>query len=269
MKNLIVFFFFFLGSASFVSAQAPVKVAILGVHHFHNPGADMFNIHQDDVKAPERQKEVLDLVERLLAFEPTKVLIEKPYGDTLYPQRYLAYLEHRGADSLSRNEAEQLGFRIAARRGHAAIYPFDHRQGMDLANFEALAQSDPAVGAAFQALLGEVGGIIGQINERLQTSTLTEFLHYMNLPESVEANHAFYLRLLQLTGEDSWGAVPGVADWYERNIRMFYNLNRIADFDAPEERILLIVGQGHKQIIQDLVEAAPYYEYVEVLAFLE
>ena len=72
-----------------------------------------------------------------------------------------------------------------------------------------------------------------------------------------------------MTGEDSYGAAQGVTDWYGRNIRMFYNLNRIADFDVQEERILIIVGQGHAKIIKDMIEDAPYYEYVEVGRYLE
>lgn len=51
----------------------------------------------------------------------------------------------------------------------------------------------------------------------------------------MDVNHQSYLCMLQMTGEDSYGASKGVADWYGRNIGMFYNLNRIADFESDEE----------------------------------
>ncbi|MDX1479195.1 MAG: DUF5694 domain-containing protein [Saprospiraceae bacterium] len=248
--------------------QDPVQVTILGTHHFHNPGADMFNIHQDDVKAPKRQAEIRGLVERLLPFNPTKVVIEKPYGDSLYPQRYEHYLEHRTDDSLSRNEIEQVGFRIAAHLGHPTVYPFDFRQGMDMSELMELTARDPEVGARFQALFDEMGAFIAGENERLASSTMTEFLRYMNKNEVIELNHESYLRLLHLTGEDSYGASKAVADWYTRNIYMFYNLNRIADFTSTDERLLIIVGQGHVKILRDLIEDAPYYEYVDVMEYL-
>jgi len=256
-------------SFSTTYGQSKVEVSILGVHHFHNPGADMFNIHQDDIKAPQRQKEVLELVNQLLEFQPTKVVIEKAYGDTIRQKRYLACLDHLNEEELSANEIEQVGFRIAAQLGHKALYPFDYRQGMDLKELEKLAESDPKIGAKFQGMMQEVGGFIQGVNDTLQKSTMSDFLSFMNSQESVDLNHQLYLQMLQMTGEDSYGASQGVTEWYGRNIRMFYNLNRIADFDAEGERILIIVGQGHKAILQDLIEDAAYYEYIDILDYID
>lgn len=272
MKHLTLIFCLHLFSilpAWSQSQPAGIPVTILGTHHFANPGADAFNIHQDDIKAPKRQEEVLALVDRLVRFRPTKVLIEAPYGDSTDLRQYRAYLEHRRDDSLTRNEKQQLGFRIAARLDHAAIHPFDYRQNMDLSELEQLAQEDPAVGARLQALMQEIGALIEGVDRQLQEQTIAEFLHFMNLPESVMTNHQIYLRMLALTGPGTYGASRAVADWYGRNIRMFYNVNRIADLDDPEERLLIIVGQGHKQILRDLIEDAPYYHYVPVLEYLE
>tara|TARA_Y100000385_G_C12986881_1_gene591042 strand:- start:82 stop:903 length:822 start_codon:yes stop_codon:yes gene_type:complete len=264
-----IFLGLLLGVISISYGQSKVAVGILGVHHFHNPGADMFNIHQDDIKAPQRQKEVLELVGQLLEFQPTKVVIEKAYGDTIRQKRYLAFLDHLNEEELSANEIEQVGFRIAAKLYHKALYPFDYRQGMDLKELEKLAESDPKVGAKFQGMMQEVGGFIQGVNDTLQKSTMSDFLSYMNSQESVDLNHQLYLRMLQMTGGNSYGASQGVTEWYGRNIRMFYNLNRIADFDAEGERILIIVGQGHKAILQDLIEDAPYYEYIDILDYID
>lgn len=252
-----------------LKAQQEVEVTILGVHHFHNPGADMFNIHQDNIKSPHRQNEVLALVDKLIAFKPTKVVIEKVYGDTIQQHLFEEFLKYRDESKLSENEKEQVGFRIAAMLNHKSIYPFDYRQGMDLGELEKLAHSDPKIGARFQGMMQEIGSFIQSVSDTLQKSTMLEFLSYMNEQESVDMNHQLYLRMLQMTGVDTYGASKGVADWYGRNIRMFYNLNRIVDFNTDEERILIIVGQGHKAILQDLIEDAPYYKYIDVLEYLK
>ena len=45
------------------------------------------------------------------------------------------------------------------------------------------------------------------------------------------------------------GAYPGpdhVTAWYNRNLRIFANLQRLAA--APDERILLVIGAGHVRI---------------------
>lgn len=264
--NLAALLVFILSTAI---GQQPVKVTILGVHHFHNPNADMFNIYQDDVKAPKRQKEIKELVGRLLQFNPTKVVIEKKYGDTLQQAKYKAFLSHKDEEALSRNEKEQLGFRIAATLNHKRIYPFDYKLGMNLSELQELASKDSIVGQKFQQMFSEMGQFIAGVSERLEQSTMLEFLIYMNLQESIDFGHSAYLEMLNLTGENSYGASAAVSDWYKRNIHMFYNLNRIADHESDEERVLIIVGQGHKAILQDLIEDAPYYEYVDVVKILD
>jgi hypothetical protein len=267
MKNLLLSSILILLGVPGIS-QAHIPVTILGVHHFHNPGADMFNIYQDDVKAPGRQGEIQELVRRLESFKPTKVLVETTFGSELYQERYRQFVMHRVEDSLTRNEIEQVGFRLAALGGHDRVYPFDYRKGMDLSELQNLASKDPEVGESFQAMMTEVGAFIEGINDTLQQLTLLDFLIYMNRQESVDLNHQGYLRMLKMTGDESFGASSGVSDWYTRNIHMFYNINRIVDFDDRGERILIIVGQGHKAILQDLIEDAPYYEYVDVLDYL-
>ncbi len=103
-------------------SQQPAKVAIPGVHHSHNPGAEMFNINQDNVKSEKRQAEVLALVQKLLDFRPAKVIIEKVFGDTLQQVLYEEYLSHKDDTRLSENEKEQVGFRVAAAMKHENIY---------------------------------------------------------------------------------------------------------------------------------------------------
>lgn len=267
--RFIIFTALLVFSSTAAISQQPAKVTILGVHHFHNPNADMFNIFQDDVKAPKRQREIKELVDRLLQFKPTKVVIEKRYDDTMQQVKYESFLSHLDEEKLSRNEKEQVGFRVAAKLNHDRIYPFDFKLGMNLSELQDLASRDSIVGQKFQTMFTEMGQFIAGVSERLKYSTMLEFMVYMNLQESIDYGHSAYLEMLNLTGKDSYGASAAVSDWYKRNIHMFYNLNRITDHDADGERILVIVGQGHKAILQDLIEDAPYYEYVDVVKILE
>ena len=55
----------------------PVQVMVLGTYHFENPGLDLVNTDADDVLAPHRQAELQDLAERLTAFRPTAIALER------------------------------------------------------------------------------------------------------------------------------------------------------------------------------------------------
>src|ERR687890_818199 len=91
-------------------ALAMVALSV-GMYHMANPGLDAVNTEADDVLLPKRQKEIQDLVDRLASFRPTKIAVEAPYRSTALPDRYKQYVA--GAYALSRNETEQIGFRLA------------------------------------------------------------------------------------------------------------------------------------------------------------
>ena len=52
-------------------------IMILGSTHLANNTLDAFNIKMDDVRAPQRQREIEQLVEQLKEFKPTKIALER------------------------------------------------------------------------------------------------------------------------------------------------------------------------------------------------
>jgi hypothetical protein len=64
---------------------------------------------------------------------------------------------------------------------------------------------------------------------------------------------------------DSYIGARAVAQWYDRNLRIFANLATIAH---PGDRIVLIIGQGHTPILRELVRSHPGMRLVEPLEYL-
>ena len=58
-------------------SEDPIRIMVLGTHHFDNPGLDVVNLNADDVLATTRQLELEDLARRLLEFHPTVIAVEK------------------------------------------------------------------------------------------------------------------------------------------------------------------------------------------------
>ena len=75
--------------------------------------------------------------------------------------------------------------------------------------------------------------------------------------------------LKELTAGDNHAGADLVANWYHRNLIIFQNLIQVTNFEAAEERILIIYGQGHVKYLRDLLQESPYYEYVEVNDYLQ
>src|SRR5437879_8074508 len=61
-----------------VDRDARIKptLVVLGTYHMGTPGNNVVNGKVDDVSSPERQKQMMQLVERLKKFKPTKIVVE-------------------------------------------------------------------------------------------------------------------------------------------------------------------------------------------------
>jgi len=99
------------------------QILVLGTYPMANPGHDIHNMQADDVLLPKRQQEIARLIDVLKRFRPTKIAIEADVGSPRVAQQYSDYLA--GKYTLTRNEIDQIGYRLAKELGHHAIYPVD------------------------------------------------------------------------------------------------------------------------------------------------
>lgn len=80
-------------------------------------------------------------------------------------------------------------------------------------------------------------------NAYLVSHTVLETLLYMNADAKVVEDVGYYYREAHLGEPGDWAGADLPADWYRRNIRIFSNVVRLVD--SPNERVLVIFGNGH------------------------
>src|SRR5262245_39596019 len=143
-------------------AAPRAEVLVLGVYHMSNPGHDVFNMKADDVLAPQRQQEISQLIEVLKAFHPTKVAIEANVGSQRVAREYSDYLA--GKYTLTGNEIDQIGYRLAKALGHKAVYPVDADGDFP---YQRLVNYAKGSGRSkeFEAIQGETGNIVKAEND--------------------------------------------------------------------------------------------------------
>jgi hypothetical protein len=218
---------------------AKPEVLVLGAYHMSNPGRDLFNMKADDVLAPKRQAEIAELIEVLEKFQPTKVAIESdPNGPRA--GQYADYLA--GKRTLTTNEIEQLGFRLAKEMGHKTIYPVDADGDFPwprVVNYAKGSGRSPEL----DAIMTEIGTMVKAQDQYLASHTVLETLLYMNADAKVAEDMGFYFREAHLGEPGDWPGADLVSDWFRRNLRIHSNLTRLVD--SPNERILVIYGNGH------------------------
>lgn len=221
-------------------SAARAEVLVLGTYHMANPGRDIFNTQADDVLAPKRQSEMAELVEVLKRFRPTKIAVEAdPWSDRV-SKAYADYLA--GKHELTRNEIEQVGFRLAKELGHKAVYAVDadgefpYPRLVNYAKGSGRSKELDAINSEFRSR------VKGQ-NEYLASHTILETLLYMNADDRVAQENGLYYRMAQLGEPGDWAGADLMSDWFRRNMRIYGNIVRL--IDSPDERVLVIYGSGH------------------------
>jgi hypothetical protein len=230
------------GQQSSVRAQ----VLVLGVYHMANRGHDIYNMRADDVLDRKRQAEIMQLTEVLKRFNPTKIAVEADlFGPTNpttneRPKQYADYLA--GKHELSRDEIEQIGFRLAKELGLKTIYPvnadydFPYQRLVDYAKANSRSEE----------LDEAMGGFDGQVKaqgEYLASHTVLETLLYMNTDQKTAQDVGLYYRLAHFGEPGDWAGADLLSDWFRRNIRIYPNVMRLVY--SPSDRILVIFGAGH------------------------
>jgi hypothetical protein len=252
--TLAAFVFLAVASSGTAIAQtAPLQraeILILGTYHMANPGHDVFNMAADDVLAPKRQAEIGQLLEVLKRFKPTKIAIESAVYADRRPKQYAEYLAVKY--TLTQNEIEQIGFRLAKELGMKAIYPVDFDGDFPIQRVinyaKAMGQSQ-----VMDQVMSEIGEMVKRQDAFLHSHSVLETLLYMNDDKQVAQDVGFYLREARLGDPGDYAGPDLLASWYQRNIRIYNNIAKI--IESPNDRVLVIYGAGHlgwlRQIVAD------------------
>lgn len=254
------------GRAGEPATPEPAKVLIVGTFHMAKPGLDMFNPSVKDVLGERRQREIADVVGRLARFKPTKVALEYPPDSRKPPERYAAF--KAGKYTLTADEQDQLGFRIARDSAHEKVYGIDFRQDMDFDKVTKFAQSR-GQGRVIQDLMARFQSAVGPMlaDDYMERHSIGEILIGYNAPEFDRLGHSLYMGLLRVGVGAECPGTDLVVGWYDRNLRMATNVVRLAD--RPGERILVLVGSGHAKLLREFLGQTPGIEVVDAGTYLK
>ncbi|WP_138429758.1 DUF5694 domain-containing protein [Fodinibius saliphilus] len=248
--------------ATTYQTDTTVEVMILGTGHFGNPGQDVINIKFPDVLKPKYQKQVGQVLDSLATFNPTKMAVEvRPSYKSKFDSLYKAYLE--GSHSLSRNERQQIGFRIGKRFNHSHLYSIDHKGKFPFTKVVKYArQHNPQFVNYFKALRKEIES---EDQELYNNATIREILQEKNSPQNLQKQRDFYAQTAAVGADTTWVGAKLVSQWHKRNIKIFGHLAKIAE---EGDRIIVLFGSGHAPLLRYFVNSSKRMKLVEPLDYL-
>jgi len=237
-----------------LSAQATgePEVLILGTYHMANPGRDVHNMEADDVLESARQREIAELLEVLKRFRPTKIAVESAVWSRRIVDRYESYLA--GEYTLSRNEIDQIGLRLARDLGHETVYAVDEDGEFPFYRVRNYAIAN-GMEDAFEAIQADIAASVERQGEFLRSRTVLETLSMMNSDSAASAGLAGYYAYVPFGEPYEYAGSDLIARWFERNIRIYRNIRALAT--TPGDRVLVVYGAGHLGWLRQNVEDDP------------
>lgn len=273
MKPILTILFSFL-SALVWAQPSKTEVLTLGTFHFNFPNLDVAQTakeEQIDVMDPLYQKEIMGIVEKIAAFRPTIIVIERqPSGQGKTDSLYNSYL--KGQYQLRRNEEEQIGFRLARLLRIKKLYCVDEWGSFNERLHGIVFGKDSLEAARFETYYGSNpdSSRVIQRSPVFKTQGILAELRLLNDEENIRKSLGAYL-LGPFKYESKEGDFTGVdfetGRWFNRNLKIFRNIQRINA--GPTDRILVIFGAGHLNLLNYFFDCSPEFRRVRTNDLLQ
>ncbi len=245
------------------------KAMVLGTFHFNRnlDGSDVVSKNHIDVMSEISQEGLEDIIAQIVTeFKPTKVAVEwrpnlQPTVDSLY-QEYL-----NGTWKLGKHETFQLGFRIASKMGLPGITCIDNRPRqpesvLSLDDWDTYARENgyEEIWHEFDDENAELNAYMDKMFSEL---TLKEYFAFLNQKDVAQRFKKLWVTgLVNLGQGDNYAGADLTGHWFQRNTRIFTNIRKLMG-EEEEQRVLVIYGQSHKWILDELLETSPEIELLQ------
>jgi Family of unknown function (DUF5694) len=241
------------------------KIFLVGAFHFEYYNADAYKVDkskQVDILSEQKQKELKQLLEYIAIFKPTKICIEAH-------ERWHAMDKYRlyktGKKELTKDERQQIAFILMDKFKLDTVYSVDARTiAEELPESKDSTVITPYFDAIFDNYHFKANDNFTKWEEyETELSlklTLLDYFKYMNAPKTLLRGYGAYLLGDFKNGKYN-GADALATYWYDRNLRIFRNIQRITT--SPKDRILVLFGSGHIAILDQLLKCSPEYDYIK------
>lgn len=212
---------------------------------------------KEDMLSKTRQNEINELLSCLKKYEPTKVALEVlQENEEALNDQYVSF--NKGDYSLTVNEVDQIGFRIAKECGHKKIYAVDWNEKQeDIPDLSDL--GDWIVTDEYKAFTKVAQELISESNTYLQKHSIKEFFLWLNDPQNVLKGQELYMKLALVGSESNpVGTMWTAKYWYFRNMLIYKNL--VSLIDSNEERIFVLYGAGHLHLLLQFLKESGLFD---------
>lgn len=211
------------------------EIILVGTYHFE----------QDEELIANKEKEVIELVDYLAHYKPTKVAVEWEASKDKDLN-----IEYKKSDrDFLIDEIQQIGFRLAKKLNHEKVYAVNWSGKITKEDMEEL---NASIQDSYPELLNKMKVISENAPVISINTPLVNSFRKLNDNEAIKELERIYLSFVTVT--DSKEKMIGfdfLNKWLERELMIFKN---IVETTKSNDRTLLIIGSDHLWMLRKLFE---------------
>ncbi len=243
------------------------RIQVLNFGTFHMSFTNDATSTEFDEKDKENQAEAHAIAKALSEFKPTVILVE--YSSKHDSSLQAIFREYKGKPDMKfkyPSEVELLAYEIGRLSNTERIYGIDHK--MDY-NYRIGSQIDNSIDSlAYKSFYNNPEKTFPLLAVDESELTLKEKLVSMNSKRYLDFLITVNADMLTHAGtEGNFEGADEAAKYYQRNLRMYSNMNRI-DL-KPDDRVFILMGASHTAFFRNFISRSPKYHMVDTMDYLK
>lgn len=250
-----------------VISESSDKIKVLNFATFHmgsTSDATSVEFDEEDKKNQQDAKEIAKMISR---FRPSVICVEVPLDENdELNAKYQAYLKNPEKASTYYGEVGLVAFEVGRVNNIQNLYGIDHRMSYNYnINQELKNVLDSVTFGNFQS---NPFASIPELNVFEEGLSLMEKLERMNHPKFLDFLITANADILTYVGtENGFEGADEAAKYYQRNLRIYSNLNRLPL--KKTDRVFILSGGSHTAFLNGFLKRSLKYEVVNTFDYLK
>ena len=243
------------------------KIPVLNFATFHMGETNDANKTEFDKNDKNNQLAIYEIAMKLSQFRPTVIIVERPPEfDQKLQSEYNEYLYTPKMKFKNPSEIELLAYELGRISGTKRIYGIDHKMSY---NYNIGAEMINSIDSLWHnKYYKDPLKFYPQINIKMDKLNLLDKLKLTNqntyLDFLIEVNAEM---LSHVGSEKGFEGADEATKYYQRNMRMYSNLNRINL--TENDRVFILMGASHTAYFRDFISRSPKYKMVNTFDYLK
>lgn len=247
--------------------EAITKIPILNFGTFHMGFTTDANTTEFDEKDKENQAKIHDIAKALADFKPTVIIVETtPEYNIKLQAQYKGYREDPDMFFENPYEIQLLAFELGRLANTERIYGIDHIMSY---NYMIAKEIKNSIDSVFiDSFYMDPMRFYPEVNVDEDTLNLLDKLKLSNREKYLDFLMTINADIMTHVGtETGFEGADEASKYYQRNLRMYSNLNRIKL--NKDDRVFILLGASHTAFFRDFISRSPKYELVNTFDYLK